>query len=164
MLVHPKALCYLLNSISIDKLYVVMDVQFHPHSSMCNIYEWHMIVKCHSTMWTDAHSSIVQGYSSIHGWKNDIHWFIHDVQTQSKLLSHLHILLYYMSNIIHFMNTISLGFDGCHPKQSQPSTHGTNLLWTTILGVNHMKRAFSKDNPCTSLVVKHYILWVCIKH
>jgi hypothetical protein len=28
-----------------------------------------------------------------------------------------------------------------------------------ILGVNHMKEHFSKDNPCASLVVKHYILF-----
>jgi hypothetical protein len=137
-----------------------MDVRIHPHSSMCNICECHMIVKCHSSIWTDVHSFILQGYSSIHDWKNDIHWFIiHDVQTQSKTThNHSHILPYYMFNIMHFMNTISLGFDGCHPKQSRPSPHGTKSTLTYDFGGEPYESAFSKDNPCTSLVIKHYTL------
>ncbi len=52
-----------------------------------------------------------------------------------------------MFNIIHFRNTISLGFDGCHPKQSRPSPHGTKSTLTYDFGGEPYESAFRKRQP-----------------
>ncbi len=132
-----------------------MDVQFHLHSSMCNVCEWHMIVKCHP--------SIVQGYSSIHGWKKDIHWFIHDVQTQSKLLSVI-CTSFYIICPISYISWILFLLGLMDVIQNKVGLHYMVLFYFDLWfwGWTIWREHLVKDDPCTSLVVKHYTLWVCI--
>jgi hypothetical protein len=95
----------------------------------------------------------------IHPLSKDIHPFMIEKMTSidsssmmyrpnQKLLMIIHTsLLYFMFNIIHFRNTISLGFDGCHPKQSRPSPHGTKSTLTYDFGGEPYESAFRKRQP-----------------